>query len=401
MLARVAERVRSDDLDGGAQAIDAALAEIEAGYRRSQTTLLEEGIKVDTLRRDAAAVARRIEMLVAVDHPTDRPAWLPEFRARLDAFIADGETQGINFSLSVAIELARRMVATARDDGERWTATVLLGTALWSLGERESGTARLEEAVAAFRAALKEWTRERVPLDWATTQNDLGIALWRLGERESGTARLEEAVAAYRAGADGTDARARAARLGNDAEQSRHRAESARRARERHGAAGGGGRRLSRGADRRWTRERVPLQWATTQNNLGIALSSLGERESGTARLEEAVAAYHQALTEWTRERVPFQWALTQENLAVVFDILCDPRSQRDATEIFDGGFDGRGRRARGVPRGQRRVLRREGGTAARKDHGRAGGGPGALSGGAPPAGTRLPLSRIAHSPSP
>ena len=45
------------------------------------------------------------------------------------------------------------------------------------LGERESGTARLEEAVAAYRAALEERTRERVPLDWATTQNNLGIAL--------------------------------------------------------------------------------------------------------------------------------------------------------------------------------------------------------------------------------
>ncbi len=67
------------------------------------------------------------------------------------------------------------------------------------LGERESGTARLEEAVAAYRAALEEWTRERVPLDWAATQNNLGNALRTLGERESGTARLDEAVAAYRA----------------------------------------------------------------------------------------------------------------------------------------------------------------------------------------------------------
>ena len=94
VLARVAERVQSDDLDGGAQAIDAALAEIEAGYRRSQTTLLEEGVKVDTLRRDAAAVARRIEMLVAVDHPTDRPAWLPEFRERCDAFLCGRRDEG-------------------------------------------------------------------------------------------------------------------------------------------------------------------------------------------------------------------------------------------------------------------------------------------------------------------
>ena len=48
-------------------------------------------------------------------------------------------------------------------------------------------------------AALEEWTRERVPLDWAMTQNNLGNALWTLGERESGTARLEEAVQAYHA----------------------------------------------------------------------------------------------------------------------------------------------------------------------------------------------------------
>ena len=66
----------------------------------------------------------------------------------------------------------------------------------------------------------------------------------------------------------------------------------------------------------------MPLQWATTQNNLGTALSSLGERESGTARLEEAVAAYRAALKEWTRERVPLDWAMTQENLAIAYRTL-------------------------------------------------------------------------------
>jgi len=94
--------------------------------------------------------------------------------------------------------------------------------------------------VTAYREGLKERTRERVPLDWATTQNNLGNALSSLGERESGTARLEEAVSAYRE------------------------------------------------ALKERTRERVPLAWATTQNNLATALSSLGERESGVARLEEA-----------------------------------------------------------------------------------------------------------------
>ncbi len=142
-----------------------------------------------------------------------------------------------------------------------------LGNTLRSLGERESGTARLEEAVAAYRKALRECTRERVALGWAMTQNHLGAALASLGERESGTARLQEAVAAFRE------------------------------------------------ALREYTRKRVPLGWAMTQNNLGNALTDLGQRESGTARLEEAVAAYRKALRERTRERVPLDWAMTQNNL--------------------------------------------------------------------------------------
>ena len=66
------------------------------------------------------------------------------------------------------------------------------------VGEREGAVARMEEAVAAFREALKENTRERVPLDWAKTQINLGNALRTLGERETGTARLEEAVGVFR-----------------------------------------------------------------------------------------------------------------------------------------------------------------------------------------------------------
>ena len=64
------------------------------------------------------------------------------------------------------------------------------------------------------------------------------------------------------------------------------------------------------------TRERVPLNWATTQMNLGNALQTLGEREGGTAQLEEAVAAYHAALEERTRERIPIGWAYAQHGLA-------------------------------------------------------------------------------------
>ena len=173
-----------------------------------------------------------------------------------------------------------------------------LGNALSTLGERESGTARLEEAVAAYRAALEEWTRERVPLDWAMTQNNLGTALSsarrareRHGAAGGGGRRLSR-------GAGGTDARARAAPLGDDAEQPRQRALDARRAGERHGAAGGGGRRLSSALKER-TRERVPLNWALTQENLAIVFRVLATRTTGDARLaylRDALAAVDGAL---------------------------------------------------------------------------------------------------------
>ena len=48
--------------------------------------------------------------------------------------------------------------------------------------------------MTTYTEALKEHTRERVPLDWAMTQNNLGAALTTLGKRESGTERLEPAL---------------------------------------------------------------------------------------------------------------------------------------------------------------------------------------------------------------
>jgi hypothetical protein len=197
-----------------------------------------------------------------------------ELKTEEDALYTFGRDRGSNVHLLAAIALSRRLAEIATSPDERGYAQIVLGVALRNLGERESGTARLKQAVEAYRAALKEWTRDRVPLNWAGTQNNLGAALRNLGERESGTARLEQAVKAYRAALE-----------------------------ER-------------------TRERVPLDWAMTQNNLGVALRTLGERESGTARLEQAVEAYRAALEERTRDRVPLQWAMTQNNLGAALATL-------------------------------------------------------------------------------
>jgi len=75
------------------------------------------------------------------------------------------------------------------------------------------------------------------------------------------------------------------------------------------------------------TREGAPLDWARTQNNLGTALSSLGEREGGTERLDAAVTAYREALEVRTREVTPHEWGITQSNLGNTLETL---RERRD-----------------------------------------------------------------------
>jgi beta-galactosidase len=133
-----------------------------------------------------------------------------------------------------------------------------LGAVLYMLGKRESGTAKLEAAVAAYREALKGLTRERAPFFWAMTQENLGVALRSLGERESGTTNLEAAVVAHREALT-----------------------------ER-------------------TRDRAPLEWATSFGNEGVALMLLAERRGDTAMAETALSQINIAI-ETIRESGPAQ----------------------------------------------------------------------------------------------
>jgi tetratricopeptide (TPR) repeat protein len=269
-----------------------------------------------------------------------RPGWDADAKGRTLGILAYalytlGEQSGQNKPLEEAVtalqealkELTRERVPLD------WAGTQNnLGIALRILGERESGTARLEEAVKAYQESLKERTRERAPQDWAMTQNSLGNALLRLGERESGTARLEEAVKAFQEALKEfsrewvpRDWAMTQNNLGN--------------ALLRLGERESGTVLLEeavttyREALKEQSRERVPLDWAMTQNNLGLALQSLGEREIGTARLEEAVKAYQEALKERTRERVPRDWAMTQNNLGTALAILGERESGTERLE--------------------------------------------------------------------
>ena len=113
---------------------------------------------------------------------------------------------------------------------------------------RESGTARLQEAVAADREALNELTRERAPLQWAEIQKNMGDALGALGLRESGTATLEKSLAAYRE------------------------------------------------ALKEFTKARTPLEWARTVGKEGVVLMHIAERKRNVAQAETALERIKLAL---------------------------------------------------------------------------------------------------------
>jgi tetratricopeptide (TPR) repeat protein len=243
-----------------------ALRQGLSNYRKRRTTVERAIVQARELRL-AGKLADAFGILQKADK---RSKDMSLQRQLAEIAYEYGSTSPDRAPLEAAVAAWRRVAAQpirARDPLEWARIQHCFGSALWRLGERESGTASLEESVVAHREALKERTRDRVPLEWAATQNNLGNALGRLGERESGIARLDEAVAAYRE------------------------------------------------ALKERTRDRVPLEWATTQNNLGTALALLGAHESGTAGLEEAVQAFREALKERTRERVPLEWAMTQSNL--------------------------------------------------------------------------------------
>jgi len=187
-------------------------------------------------------------------------------------------------------------------NAEQWNAATraqvltILASALTTYGEQSGSDEALVEAIDDYGRALEGYPREKVPLDWATTQNNLANALESLGERQADTALLQVAVTDYQE------------------------------------------------ALMVFTPEKVPLKWATSQNNLGIALRALGEHQLDPTLLQDAVTAYQRALKVFTREKAPLKWATTQNNLGTALGALgerqSDPARLQDAARAFEAALD-------------------------------------------------------------
>ncbi len=156
-----------------------------------------------------------------------------------------------------------------------------LGSAYGDLARHRTPREALEQSVRAYEKALSYRTFKEDPARYAATQNNLGTAYWNLAQHYQPVSCLKQAIAAY-----------------NE-------------------------------ALRYYSPEREPIYYAMIQNNLGTAFWNLAQHkqsapdEDGTDGkvsspsdlLQQAIAAYCNALTFRTMEVVPTAYAATQNNL--------------------------------------------------------------------------------------
>lgn len=150
-----------------------------------------------------------------------------------------------------------------------------LGDAHSTLGERKRQERAVRNAVDAYELALSVHSREAMPIRWASTRNNQGLALLALvqlsgsGDGSGGHQQaLQDAQGAFR------------------------------------------------DALTVYRPDAMPAEWAAAKRNLGHALQALG-RAGDRTQLEEAVAAYAEALQIQGRAQKSADWAMTTCHWAV------------------------------------------------------------------------------------
>ena len=133
----------------------------------------------------------------------------------------------------------------------------------------------LQQSIQAYEEALRYRDKEREPLKYAATQNNLGTTYWHLAQQVStkdiAANYLHSAIAAY-------------------VEAMTH-----------------------------YYSQGDALNWAMIQNNLGTAYWNLAQYEQTESWLQLAVGAYQDALKYRKRDNLPAACAATQNNLATAF----------------------------------------------------------------------------------
>lgn len=142
----------------------------------------------------------------------------------------------------------------------------------------------LENAIDAYKEALKIVTLEKTPVKYAETQKNVGMAYFLLSEELSGSgereAKLNEALRAY-----GESLKVKSL-------------------------------------------EKYPVEHAEIQNNLGMTYVSLSDVANADMNLNRAVSVYKVALKVRTATDRPLEYAETQNNLGIAYRKLSKIRNR-------------------------------------------------------------------------
>lgn len=245
---------------------------------------------------------------------------------------------------SVMVRLGRIVDSPPRGLSSRQTASVLscIGNCFAVLWRLTGEDVRLERAIAIYRKALDEMTRDEDPLMWALMQNHLATAAEALaGKRRFSDEELETAVKAYRSVS---------ATLGRE----NHPSDWA-FAQHRLGMV------LYRLALRRDSdptllrtsaaafeealevvnRDDQPDRWSEVMNQLGVTLMALGIQGQGTDVLARAAATFRETLEVRRRDTAPLLWAQTANNLGAVCFALCKRNKSAPLLEEAQACFEG------------------------------------------------------------
>ena len=128
-----------------------------------------------------------------------------------------------------------------------------------------------EDLCEALQSSLTEAFREKEPLAWAESQNNLGNILAALGQQQGNAELFEQAKECFNRALEEFD------------------------------------------------QENSPGDWATTQFSLGTALQALGRLVDDKKSLNSAIDAYTNALLVWSRDESAEEWMLTMHNLGATF----------------------------------------------------------------------------------
>ena len=90
----------------------------------------------------------------------------------------------------------------------------------------------------------------------------------------------------------------------------------------------------------------MPIQYAATQNNLGVSYRSLSEIEDVVENCKNAIQSYENALEVYNKDQFPIQYATTQYNIAGAYSTLAESlelksnseraiKSYREAQTVF------------------------------------------------------------------